>query len=361
MKSGSTKRIWPFESTLIPEDIRIGTMLAIYEMFDCGYGFFDHYFFSDQIADGAMEAGMRADIAPTIFGMAPDWRESLEEASLLIESASNDKYGNRVKMTVGPHAPYTCPPNVLETCVRRAKELGVGVHIHVSETEKQVHDSITQYGKTPFAILSEAGMFDVPCIVAHGIWIQEQEIELLGKDSIFAVAPKTYLKLASGFGNLYKFQTLGRPIPGTLRVGIGTDGAASSNTLNPLEQARLYGLLAKHHLGDATGYDLKMVWNMLMEGHSALGQNTGDVAPGFQADLVVWDFHMPHTWPVYAPLASIIYSADARNVRDVLVGGEFKKKAGKVQVFESNSLFEKAKHIKNRLVAKGAGRARVKY
>ncbi|HHY12224.1 MAG TPA: amidohydrolase family protein [Firmicutes bacterium] len=355
-------RIWPFESSLTPEDIRIGSMLAISEMLDCGVtAFFDHYFLSEEIAGVAMEAGMRADIAPTIFGMGPRWQESLDEASLLIERANQGAYGNRVRMRMGPHAPYTCTQDVLEACAKRAGELGVGVHIHVSETEKQVHDSIAQYGKTPFERLHEAGLLDIPCIIAHGIWILEQELELLGPDLVFAVAPKTYLKLASGFGNLYRFQLSGGPASGMLQVGIGTDGAASSNTLNPLEQARLYGLLAKNYLADATVYGLKMVWNMLMEGHSALGQNTGDIASGFEADLVVWDFRTPHTWPVYDPLAALIYSAGAGNVRDVLIGGEFKKKAGKVRVFEDTCVFDEAERVKSRLLARGAGRARVKY
>ncbi len=383
-------RIWPVESVLIPEDIKIGAMLAIYEMLDCGVtAFFDHYFYSEEIAAAALEAGIRADIAPTIFGMAPGWQEALDNASLLIERINRNP-GTFVRMRVGPHAPYTCPPEVLEACAKRAKELGVGAHIHVSETEKQVVDSVTLYGKTPFARLKEAGLLDVPCIIAHGIWIQEEELGLLGKDSVFAVVPKTYLKLSSGFGNLYKFQwetlrqesTLidqaGQAGAGTtgevccraaseaLKVGVGTDGAASSNTLNPLEQARLYGLLAKDYLRDACAYPLKVIWQMLMEGHSALGQNTGEVAPGYNADLVVWDLSMAHTWPVYDPLAAIIYSADARNVRDVLVGGDFKKKDGKVLVYhgnvhDKNLLLDKVQCIKERILVAGAGTAKVKY
>lgn len=383
-------RIWPFESVLTPEDIKIGAMLAIYEMLDCGVtAFFDHYFYSEEIAAAALEAGIRADIAPTIFGMAPGWQEALDKASLLIESMNHNPK-SPVRMRLGPHAPYTCPPEVLEACAKRAEELGAGAHIHVSETEKQVLDSVGLYGKTPFARLKEAGLLDVPCIIAHGIWIQEEELGFLGKDSVFAVAPKTYLKLSSGFGNLYKFQwetlkqesiltdqagqtgadAIGKACckaaPVALRVGIGTDGAASSNTLNPLEQARLYGLLAKDYLADACAYPLKAIWQMLMEGHSALGQNTGEVAPGYNADLVVWDLSMAHTWPVYDPLAAIIYSADARNVRDVLVGGDFKKKDGKVFVYygnvhDKNPLLDEVQCIKERLLATGAGTAKVKY
>lgn len=115
-------RIWPFESVLTPEDTKIGAMLAIYEMLDCGVtAFFDHYFYSEEIAAAALEAGIRADIAPTIFGMAPGWQEALDKASLLIESMNHNPK-SPVRMRLGPHAPYTCPPEVLEACAKRAEE-----------------------------------------------------------------------------------------------------------------------------------------------------------------------------------------------------------------------------------------------
>ncbi len=378
------RRIWPFESTLTEKDVYIGAMLGIYEMIDCGTtAFCDHYFFADKIASAAFESGIRADIAPTVFGMVPNWHEALDEASLLIENI-NHKWGSLVKMRIGPHAPYTCSPSVLEACAERAVELNVGIHIHVSETEKQIKDSITQYGKTPFAILKESGVLDVPCIIGHGIWIQAEELSYVGDDAVFAVCPKTYLKLSSGFGNLYRFQwerlakdearrldqgnyevsgessCLGR-LEEPLKIGVGTDGAASSNTLNPLEQVRLYGLLAKDHLGDASAYPLKSLWQMLMNGHLALSANTGDVAPGYAADLVVWDLDMVHTWPVYDPLASILYSADARNVRHVLVEGHFKKRDGKVLVCNVEELLKESQDIRDRLLTEGPKTSELKY
>jgi len=352
-------KIWPYESRLKPRDVRMGSMLAIYEMLDSGVtGFFDHYFFSQEIAAAAEEAGIRADIAPTIFGLVPDWKKNVEDAVRLIEKV-NGKSG-RVRMRVGPHAPYTCPPEVLGECVKWSKRLGVGIHIHVSETARQVQDSLEAYGRTPFRILYDAAAMEVPCVFAHGIWIQEDEVGLLNEKCIFAVTPKTYLKLSAGFGNLYRYVTKEDTVV-SLNLGIGTDGAASSNTLNPVEQARLFGLSGKLFIQDATQFDLKSVWKMLMKSHEALGQNTGDVAPGYAADLVVWDLSFAHTWPVYDPLAAIIYSADNRNVRDVLIGGEFKKKDGKVLVFNIREVLSCVADIKNRLLSEGKGKALVTY
>ncbi|HHW17533.1 MAG TPA: amidohydrolase [Firmicutes bacterium] len=352
-------KIWPYESRLTPADVRVGAMLAIYEMLDSGVtAFFDHYFFSREIVRAAEDAGIRADIAPTIFGAAPNWKDALRESVRLAEEV-NGKNG-RVRVRIGPHAPYTCPPDVLKTCVEEARNLGVGIHIHVSETAKQVEDSLKLYGKTPFKVLYDVGAMEVPCVFAHGIWITEDDLSLLNDRCFFAVAPKTYLKLAAGFGNLYRFMSKPASVR-SIHVGAGTDGAASSNTLNPLEQARLFSLLGKHHMGDATCFDLNTTWGILMKGHEALGQDTGDVAPGFAADIVIWDLNQGNTVPVYDPLAAIIYSADGRNVRDVLVGGEFRKRGGKVIAIDLDEVMRDVELVKERLLREGGGQAVVRY
>ncbi len=360
-------RIFPYESRLSPEDVRAGALLCIYEMLDSGVtAFFDHYFMAEEIVAACNETGIRADIAPTVFGFG-DWEKSLRASLELMERVNGE--GGAVRLRLGPHAPYTCPPPVLEACAEAAHRTGVGAHIHVSETRKQVEESLAQYGKTPFRVVHDAGLMDVECIFAHGTWMQEDELPLIRTSSFLPVAPKTYLKLASGAGNLYDvLKFMGYPRKkGPLTVGIGTDGAASSNTQNPLEQARLFALLGKDRWDDATAFDLRTVWRTLMAGHDALHQNTGDVAEGYSADLVVWDLGRPATWPQAdaedpgAVLAAIIYSAESRNVRDVLVGGRFLKRAGEVIALDAAEVMDRAAAARGRLLALGAGKARVRY
>jgi len=306
--------IWRFETKLKPEDVKVGAFLGISEMLKNGVtAFADHYFFPQQIAEAAEEAGIRADIAPTIFGFGDKVEENIEEAAELIKSW-NKKTG-RITMQMGPHAPYTCPPEVLEKVSRRAEELGVGAHIHVSETAEQVKESIEQYGKTPFVILEETGLLKHPIIIGHGLWIGEHELDLIPDHAYFAACPKTYMKLAMGYGNLWDYFD-------RLPICIGTDGAASSNTLNPLEQARLFALIGKQMYG-AERFSLQETWRVLMRGHKALGAKTGQIKPGYLADLVIWDLGAPSTWPVYNPLAALLFSADASHVRDVIVDGDF--------------------------------------
>ena len=358
-------RIFPYESRLTREDVRIGALLAILEMVDSGVtAFFDHYFMAEEVVAAAEEAGVRADIAPTVFG-TEGWKEALKQSLALLEKVNGEC--GLIRIRLGPHAPYTCPPEVLRACADAAVKVGTGIHVHVSETREQVEASLKSWGKTPFRVLHDAGVMEAECVFAHGTWMRPDEVPLISRSSFLALAPKTYLKLASGARRMYEtLEHLGYPHrQGALRAGIGTDGAASSNTLSPLEQARLLALLGKDHRDDATSFDRKTVWQTLMAGHDALGQGTGDVAEGSQADLVVWDLSQPHTWPVTArglePLSAIVYSADARNVRDVLVAGRFLKRDGRVLALDEREVMEAARRVRTRLIESGAGRARVKY
>ena len=358
-------RIFPYESRLTRDDVRVGALLAILEMVDSGVtAFFDHYFMAEEVVAAAKEAGVRADVAPTVFG-TDGWKEALRDSLDLLERVNGE--GGLVRIRLGPHAPYTCPPEVLRACAAAALDLGAGIHIHVSETKEQVEASLSSWGKTPFRVLYDAGVMEAECVFAHGTWMLPDDVPLIDRSSFLALAPKTYLKLASGARRMYEtLEYLGYPDrKGALRAGIGTDGAASSNTLSPLEQARLLALLGKDRSGDATSFDLRTVWETLMVGHDALGQGTGDVAESRPADLVVWDLSLPHTCPASGrglePLAAIIYSADARNVRDVLVDGRFLKRDGRVLALDGRKVMEAAGRVRMRLAESGAGQARVKY
>ncbi|HCJ10836.1 MAG TPA: cytosine deaminase [Clostridiales bacterium] len=349
------ERIWPYESRLTPDHVEAGARLAVVEMIEHGVtAFADHYFEADRIADVVLETGIRADLAPTVFGLGEGVAERVDAAAELIARRRDDD--PRLTFRMGPHAPYTCPPPAMEHIVRRARELGVGLHLHVSETRAQVEESRRREGRTPFAAVAAAGGFELPVIVAHGLWVEEEDLALVGADTWFAVSPKTYLKLAMGEGSLWRLW--GDP---RLRLAAGTDGAASSNTLNPLEQVRLWALLGKHAVGRADRFTLEEAWRVLMNGHRALGRGTGAVRPGWEADLVVWDLEQPNTAPVHNVLAAIIYSADARNVRDVLVSGRFLKRDFEVVAVDAAEALRQAEEAARAVVARGPGRATVTY
>ncbi|RKX82448.1 MAG: cytosine deaminase, partial [Spirochaetes bacterium] len=225
------REIWPFESKMDAADVEAGARLAVSEMLDYGVtAFADHYFEASRICDVAVETGIRADIAPTLFGMAGNFEEQLAASEELIRKRNGEK--GRLSLRVGPHSPYTCSPDQLAMCAESAASLGVGAHLHVEDDLSQIEVSRKLYGLTPMEVVNRAGLMDVPLIIGHAYWILPEERKLIKENNWIAVCMKTYMKLGTPPGSL-------QDNPGSLPLCIGTDGAASSNSLNPLEQARL--------------------------------------------------------------------------------------------------------------------------
>lgn len=346
------EKIFPYESKLEAEDVYWGAMLASLEMIDCGVtAFADHYFNQESVYKAVLDSGIRADIAPTIFGLADDYKNQLESAVNFVEKYKNAN--SRIHLRLGPHAPYTCPGEKLTEIINSAKKLGVGIHLHVSETLDQVQDSIKLTGKTPMQVLYESGGFDVDVIIAHGLWTTSDDLKLINENAHFSFCPKTYLKLSMGNGNIYELKD-------NLNYSFGTDGAASSNTLNPLEQARIFALNGKNATNDAENFTTAEIWNNLMNGHNALKFNTGIIKEGFDADLLFWNLNKVNTFPVYDPLTSIIYSSNPDNIVHTMVQGEFLKYDGKLMK-DTEAVLKNVQRVKDRILLRGKGKSKVNY
>ncbi|PKL07507.1 MAG: hypothetical protein CVV51_13770 [Spirochaetae bacterium HGW-Spirochaetae-7] len=259
----------------------------------------------------------------------------------------------RLSLRLGPHSPYTCSPAELGRCARAARDLGVGAHLHVADAEPQIAASQDAYGRTPFRVVSDSGLMELPLIIGHGYWILDEERELLGERTWLAVCMKTYMKLGEGPGRVWRR-------PDELPLCIGTDGAASSNTLSPLEQARLLALVGKYQERNAESFALKATWKILMRGHDALPFGTGRIEAGAPADFVLWDLSRPSTAPVYDPLAAIIYSADARNVLHSMVAGSWVKKDGKV-LLDIDGIVARASERAAGILRKGKGETKLAF
>lgn len=346
------KEIFPYESKLEGKDVYWGTMIAIAEMLNSGVtAFADHYFFSDVIYDAVEKSGIRADIATTLFGISPSFNDDLNAASDFIEK--NKDKNSRINLRFGPHAPYTCPDETIISTVEKAKELGVGIHVHISETKEQVENSYKDSNRSPFKVLNDCRAFEVPVIVGHGLWIEEEDLNYIKDKNVnFAVCPKTYMKLAMGAGKLWELVE-------RLPISFGTDGAASSNTLNPIEQARLFGLYGKMN-GIAEEFTIEFLWKSLMKGHEALGFNTGKVGVGYDADLLVWDLNKVNTSPVYSPLTSILYSSDSSNIKHSLIQGSFVKYDNNVNL-DLSEIIKNVKEIQEDILKRGKGEKKINY
>jgi len=344
------EEIWPYESKMEENDVRVGTKLAIAEMLNNGVtAYADHYFSPQSIIDAVNGTHIKADIAITLFSQFPGYEEQLKQAVNLIQNNKHEK----IHLRLGPHSPYTCSIESLYEMSEWAKKLNCGLHLHVSETQRQVDDSLNLHQKTPLQVVYETGCLEVPCIIGHGLYIHPNEKKYLSKDTLIALSPKTYQKLAMGTG--YLWDNLD-----DIHYGIGTDGAASSNTLSPIEQARTLALLHKHEKNDSTVSNVKYIWKLLMNGHKALPFNSGQLKVGYSADLVFWDLNRINTSPLYNPLASIIYSSDASNIKAVMINGEYVKEDYHLKLDEESLLNEVQKCV-SQFLERGKGKAKIEF
>ncbi len=344
--------IWPYESKMTGQDIYTGTLLGIAEMLNNGVtAVAEHYFGEEQVLRAAKDTGIRMDIAPTIFGMAPDFRDRLAQVSEFLRDHQEDSA--RISLRFGPHSDYTCPGDTLSEIVNEAKKMGLPIHLHLSETQLQVEQSLQRTGKTPFRCLYDAGGFDLPVLVAHGLWVTEDDLACINENTWFAFCPKTYMRLASGRGGFFDHSD-------RLQYSFGSDGAASSGTVNPLEQARLFAMLEKFQQNDAAIHPYIDVWQKLMAGHAVFGAGSGKMAENAAADLVIWDLRTPDTMAYYHPVSAILYAAGSANVRYTMVEGEFLKYDGVLKM-NFPEIAREAMDLQKNLLSRGKGTAQVYY
>lgn len=343
-------RIWPYESSMIEKDVEIGSKLGILEMLNNGVSVFaEHYFMEEAIIKAVKETGIRIDLAPTIFsGEDFDQRVS---TTLDLEKQYRDN--EMIKITFGPHSTYMCSPEDLSSIAKLARKNNMKIHTHIGETSDQLAQHKEKYQETPMETLNRCGLLDLDLILAHSLHFDESDLKLFKPNHFIPLSAKTYMKLAMNMekmiNNLDKFNW-----------GIGTDGGASSSTLNVLEQARTLGLYYKYAHNDSTKLKLKALWKQMMKTHQAFDFNTGEIAIGKAADLIIWDLNKVNTLPNYDLLASIIYSSNSENIESVIINGKFVKEAGLVKGFDEKFIETVNKH-KKRLLDVGKGKTSLKF
>ncbi|HML34370.1 amidohydrolase [Sporomusa sphaeroides] len=313
------KKIWPAEENLTAEDIYWGTQLAIAEMLKTGTTCFaDMYFFMPEVARAVAESGIRAVLARGMAGIAPTANQALAESENFYNEWHNAANG-RITVMLGPHAPYTCPPDFIKKVTALATKLGAQIHIHLSETAGEVADCQKQYGKSPIALMNELGIFDHGALAAHCVHLSPEDIAIMKEKQVrVAHNPGSNMKLASGVA----------PVPDLLAAGIcvslGTDGAASNNNSDMLEELRLAALLHKVHRLDPLAIPAKTAVDMAtVQGAAALGLDTitGKLVTSYKADITIFDRQEPHWHPRHDSLSLLTYAASSRDVHTVIVDG----------------------------------------
>ncbi len=315
------ERVWRVESALTADDVRWSAYLATAEMIRCGtVGFADHYFFMDEVAEVVTESGLKANLAWAVFGQGSGegMDPRLEQAVAFTKRWQGTANG-RIVTWLGPHSPYLCDAAFLRRVIEVATELDVGLHIHVAETPEQTQASLAQHGRSPVAYLDGLGFFARPTIAAHCVGTDQADIEILAARGVsVAQATGCYMKLGMGVPPLPQMLAAG------VNVGLATDGQGSNNDLDILQEAQLTSLLHKSHTRDATILPGDTVLRLATQGGAqAMGfPDSGVIAPGHPADLILFDFCKPHLRPRHDLVSNLVYAAKSSDISHVIVDGQ---------------------------------------
>jgi 5-methylthioadenosine/S-adenosylhomocysteine deaminase len=241
-------KIWPAEAKLEPDDVYWGTRLACLEMIRSGTGrFFDMYWHGIEAARAVADSGQRAVISSVLIdGLDAAKGESMRGE--VIQSLDRlAAAGPRVSPSLGPHAIYTVSPQSLAWLAEVAAEREISLQIHLSETEQEVHDCLEAHGKRPAAYLDELGFLGPQTLLAHGVWLDQAELELIAERETTVVAnPAANMKLA--VGGVFPYPAAARA---GVSIGLGTDGVSSNSNLDSFEEVKLFALSQKHASGDS--------------------------------------------------------------------------------------------------------------
>ena len=314
--------IWPAEQKWVtPRFIEDGVELAIAEMLLSGTTCFnDMYFFPDVMARTADRLGMRAVTGLIVLDFPTPWAadadEYLEKGMALFDDL---RHVELVTATLAPHAPYTVSDDPFEKILMLSDELDLPVHIHLHETTNEIEHSLENYGKRPIARLQDLHLLGPNLLAVHLTQIEDEEIDMLTEHGVSAVhCPQSNMKLASGFCPVNKLLDKG------MIVGIGTDGAASNNDLDMMDEMRSAALLAKAISNNPQSLPAHQALEMVtLGGARALGlaEVTGSLEANKWADMTAIDLSHPSCQPIYDPISQVVYAASRQQVSDVWVAG----------------------------------------
>jgi len=345
-------KIWPIEKNLTAQDCYLGALLGCLEMIKSGTTCFaDQYFFMEDVARAVEEAGLRAMLSYGIIELGdPKRRESELRAGEKLVKTCQGAAGERIQTMFGPHAAYTCSPECLMQVKELAKKYKVGIHTHISETRDEVDKIMKKYGKRPVEHLDSIGFLGPEVLAAHCVWLTEREIAIIQKRGVKPVHnPVSNMKIACGVAPVPEMLAAGIP------VALGTDGAASNNSLDMFSEMKFAALLSKAHKLDPTALPAQVVLEMAtINGAIALGlqDKIGSIEVGKKADIVVADMKKPHLVPLHNVISHLVYSAVGGDVDTVVVDGKVLMRERGVLTLDEDKVLEETQKAVDDLLAR---------
>ena len=336
--------IWPMEANLNGDYCYIGALLGAVELIKSGTTTFsDMYFYMEDVARAVDEAGIRAVLSYGMidFGDAEKREAELKENLDLFKNC-NGMADGRIKVFLGPHSPYTASEELLIKTRQLADEYNMGIHIHVSETQKEIEDVSAEKGLRPFEYLDKIGFLGPDVVAAHSVWLSDEEIEIIRKNNVkVSHNPCSNMKLASGIAPVSKL------IENDICVSIGTDGASSNNNLDLIEELKTASLLQKVSTLDPNVLNSHEALAMgTVKGAEALGldDEIGSIEVGKKADIILIDTESANMVPDSSTLTSnVIYSANGSNVDTTICNGKILMENKELTVLDEQEIYDKAR------------------
>ena len=339
--------IFPAEVEFVDSEfVRIGTELACWEMIRGGTTMFvDMYYYPDTIAEVVERCGLRAMVSATVIDQrSPDAEGADDSISKGIGFIDRWKGRHpRITPIFGPHANYTLNAEQLAATRAAALEHGVTVSIHMSESPFEVQYSKDTYGMTSIEMFESIGFFEGPTIAAHVVWPTESEIPILAERRVGVIHnPTSNMKIASGISPVTEMLAAG------VRVGLGTDGAASNNDLDLWEEMRLAAFLQKVDRMNPEVLPASAVLSMATDGGATaigLGEQIGSLEVGKRADVIQVAFDDVHHVPTYDVISHLVYVTDEQDVASVVVDGRVLMADGEFRTIDTDRVAREARAL----------------
>lgn len=332
--------IFPVEDRLTDEDIYAGNALAQMEMLSSGTtSYSDMYDKPMTAVELCAQSGMKINLCRPILSFDPSerakdsWRV---QGTLALFDGYHMAQNGRVRVDFSIHAEYTNHESLVREYAELGAERGARMHLHLSETYKEHEECKAKYNKTPAQWFYDLGVFELPTAAAHCVAVEDADIKLMKACNVSAIHnPSSNMKLGSGFAPILKMHEMG------VNVALGTDGTASNDNLNMIEEMHLAALIHNGILRDPTAMPPARVLNMATRNGARLQgrEDTGVLAVGKKADIIAVSTQAPHMRPLLSPLPALVYSAQGSDVMMTMVDGSILYENGEFKTIDAERVY----------------------
>ncbi len=345
--------IWPVENRFVSaEMVRDGTRLAIAEMLLSGCTCFsDQYFFPEIVAETAVDLHMRAMVGTPVIEFPTAWANGASECLSKAVDLVHDPYADHplVSSCFAPHSTATVTDESFTELRILADQLDTRIQIHLHESAQEIENELETRGKRPIERLRQLGLVNASLMAVHAVHVADDEIALFADAGVHvAHCPRSNLKLADGIAPIAAYQEAG------VTVALGTDSAASNNSMDVLGEMRIAALLAKARADDAAAVPAAQALRMAtLNGAKSLGlgESIGSIEAGKWADLACVDLRHINSQPVYDPVSQLVYTVQPHQVSDVWVAGRHQVDNGTLTHVDVDDLLQRTAEWQYRIAS----------